>query len=46
MKFLKTPIAGMMLIEPQVFGDNRGFFMETWHAVRFKEAGIDAETVD
>ena len=42
MKFLATPIAGMMLIEPQVFGDNRGFFMETWHAVKFKEAGIDA----
>jgi dTDP-4-dehydrorhamnose 3,5-epimerase len=42
MKFLATPIAGMMLIEPQVFGDNRGFFMETWHALKFKEAGIDA----
>jgi dTDP-4-dehydrorhamnose 3,5-epimerase len=42
MKILATPIAGMMLIEPQVFGDNRGFFMETWHAVKFKEAGIDA----
>jgi dTDP-4-dehydrorhamnose 3,5-epimerase len=42
MKFRATPIAGMMLIEPQVFGDNRGFFMETWHAVKFKEAGIDA----
>ncbi|HWJ36310.1 MAG TPA: dTDP-4-dehydrorhamnose 3,5-epimerase [Steroidobacteraceae bacterium] len=41
MKFHTTPIAGVILIEPQVFGDNRGFFMETWHALKFKEAGID-----
>jgi dTDP-4-dehydrorhamnose 3,5-epimerase len=40
-KFHTTPIAGVILIEPQVFGDNRGFFMETWHALKFKEAGID-----
>jgi dTDP-4-dehydrorhamnose 3,5-epimerase len=45
MKFLETPIAGMILIEPQVFGDNRGFFMETWHALKFKEAGIDGDFV-
>ncbi len=42
MKFLPTPIAGVMLIEPRVFGDERGFFMETWQAARFQEAGIDA----
>jgi dTDP-4-dehydrorhamnose 3,5-epimerase len=41
MKFHETPIAGMFLIEPQVFGDDRGFFMETWHAAKFKEAGLD-----
>ncbi len=41
MKFLKTPIAGMLLIEPQVFGDPRGFFMETWQAEKFKAAGAD-----
>jgi dTDP-4-dehydrorhamnose 3,5-epimerase len=40
-KFLETPIAGMLLIEPQVFGDSRGFFMETWQARKFHEAGID-----
>jgi dTDP-4-dehydrorhamnose 3,5-epimerase len=44
-KFHKTPIADVILIEPQVFGDNRGFFMETWHASKFKEAGIDASFV-
>jgi dTDP-4-dehydrorhamnose 3,5-epimerase len=30
MKFIDTPLAGVVLIEPQVFGDARGFFMETW----------------
>jgi dTDP-4-dehydrorhamnose 3,5-epimerase len=41
MKFTKAPIAGVMLIEPQVFGDTRGFFMETWQEEKFKAAGID-----
>ena len=45
MKFHETPIAGMILIEPQVFGDDRGFFMETWHAGKFKAAGIDVDFV-
>jgi dTDP-4-dehydrorhamnose 3,5-epimerase len=42
MKFHGTPIAGVVLIEPDVFGDERGFFMETWQASKFKAAGIDA----
>jgi len=33
-----------VLIEPQVFGDARGFFMETWQQEKFKAAGIDART--
>jgi dTDP-4-dehydrorhamnose 3,5-epimerase len=45
MKFVETPIDGMVLIEPRVFGDDRGFFMETWHAAKFKDAGIDATFV-
>src|SRR6202453_4841583 len=45
MKFTQTPIAGVMLIEPQVFGDARGFFMETWQEEKFKAAGIDATYV-
>ena len=32
-----------MLIEPQVFGDARGFFMETWQIEKFAAAGIEAE---
>jgi dTDP-4-dehydrorhamnose 3,5-epimerase len=42
MKFIATPINGVILIEPQVFGDARGFFMETWQAQKFADAGIDA----
>jgi len=42
MKFTPTPISDVMLIEPQVFGDARGFFMETWQEDKFKAAGIDA----
>lgn len=34
-----------MVIEPDVFGDERGFFMETWQARKFKENGIDAHFV-
>ena len=45
MKFLSTPLAGVLVIEPDVFGDERGFFIETWQAVKFKEAGIDATFV-
>jgi len=45
MKFTKTPISNVMLIEPEVFGDARGFFMETWQEAKFKAAGIDAAYV-
>lgn len=45
MKFRATPISGAILIEPQVFGDERGFFAETWHARKFQEAGIDVQFV-
>ena len=45
MKFHKTPIVDVVLIEPQVFGDDRGFFMETWQALKFQTSGIDANFV-
>jgi dTDP-4-dehydrorhamnose 3,5-epimerase len=45
MKFRETPIADTILIEPQVFGDSRGFFMETWKEIEFKAAGIDVNFV-
>jgi len=42
MKFQNTPIQDVVLIEPQVFGDARGFFLETWQKDKFAAAGIDA----
>jgi dTDP-4-dehydrorhamnose 3,5-epimerase len=45
MKFQDTPIKDVVLIEPQVFGDARGFFLETWQAKKFAAAGIDATFV-
>lgn len=35
----------MLRIDPDVHGDERGFFMETWHRSRFAEHGIDADFV-
>jgi len=42
MRFLPTKIPEVVVIEPQVFGDSRGFFMETWHARKFAAAGLDS----
>ncbi len=43
--FIKTKIDGMYIIEPTVFGDNRGYFLETYHHDEFKSAGIDVTFV-
>lgn len=40
-KFKKTSIEGVYIIEPKVFGDDRGYFMETYHQSEFKEAGLN-----
>lgn len=40
MQFQTTEIADILLINPQVHGDERGFFMETYQARQFMEAGI------
>ena len=40
-KFIDTGIEGMFLVEPTVFDDSRGYFMETYHENDFKEAGYD-----
>lgn len=44
-KFTKTDIEGVVIVEPSVFGDARGYFMETYHEQEFKEAGIDVTFV-
>ncbi len=38
--FNKTAIEGVYVIEPKVFGDERGYFMETYSAADFEEAGL------
>ncbi len=45
MNILTTPIEGLLVLEPQVFGDARGFFLETYNQQRYREAGIDAHFV-
>ncbi|MDG2461383.1 MAG: dTDP-4-dehydrorhamnose 3,5-epimerase [Luminiphilus sp.] len=40
MEIESTPLAGVTLITPTVHGDSRGFFLETWHAARYVDAGI------
>ena len=42
MKVTKTELPGVLLIEPQVFGDSRGFFIETFQVEKYRElAGIE-----
>lgn len=45
MRILPTRIDGLVLLEPQVFGDHRGFFAETYRADTWSAAGIDVEFV-
>ena len=45
MKFTKTKLEGVVIIEPDVFGDNRGFFMESWNKKKMLEAGLDYDFV-
>ncbi|ATE60913.1 dTDP-4-dehydrorhamnose 3,5-epimerase [Thauera sinica] len=40
MKIIETALPGVLIIEPKVFGDARGFFLETFQAERYREAGI------
>jgi dTDP-4-dehydrorhamnose 3,5-epimerase len=46
MKATPTALSGVLLLEPRVFGDDRGFFMESWNARTFGEAtGLDVAFV-
>ncbi len=40
-QFTETGIKGLVVVEPKVFGDNRGYFMETYNYNDFKAAGLD-----
>ena len=43
--FEKTEIEGVFIVEPTMFGDSRGYFMETYHQKEFEEGGITARFV-
>ncbi len=45
MKIIETKIPDVKIIEPAVFGDARGYFMETWSQQSFREQGLDIEFV-
>lgn len=45
MKVTETSLPGVVVIEPTVFRDERGFFVETWHLRRYTEAGIGVSFV-
>jgi dTDP-4-dehydrorhamnose 3,5-epimerase len=45
MKIRATGLQGVLVIEPDVFGDARGFFMETYHWQKYRELGIEVDWV-
>ena len=45
MKVTPTRLPEVLLIEPKVFGDDRGFFFESWNEREFRSAGIDQRFV-
>ena len=45
MEVFKTPIEGLLVIEPTIFRDARGYFVETYNEQRYREAGVDATFV-
>src|SRR5262245_3919162 len=45
MKTLEAGLPGVLIVEPQVFGDDRGFFYESWNARAFAGAGVAASFV-
>ena len=45
MKIIREPLPGLFVIKPNVYKDERGFFLETWQHERFKEIGINKEFV-
>lgn len=45
MEFIATNLPGVVIVQPKVFGDERGFFMETYRMDKFAEAGIPTRFV-
>ena len=45
MRITKTKLEGVLIIEPKVFGDHRGFFMESWNKQEMENAGLHYDFV-
>ncbi|MDY7523897.1 dTDP-4-dehydrorhamnose 3,5-epimerase [Sphingomonas sp. 10B4] len=45
MNVIETAIAGLLILEPTAYGDDRGFFLESWNRRRFADFGLDLEFV-
>src|SRR5450759_4025195 len=45
MNVIKCALEGPLILEPKVFGDNRGFFLESWNRSRYRDAGIALDFV-
>ncbi len=45
MRFVPQAVPDVVVVEPDVHRDGRGFFLETWHAPKFRAGGIDATFV-
>jgi dTDP-4-dehydrorhamnose 3,5-epimerase len=45
MNIIPTSLEGLLIIEPDVFGDTRGYFLETYHQRRYQSAGLDTTFV-
>lgn len=45
MRIVETTLPGVVIIEPDVFGDARGYFQETWNRARYSAIGLDVDFV-
>ena len=45
MNVIKTAMEGLLVLEPRVFGDSRGYFLETWKKETYEQAGIVCDFV-
>jgi dTDP-4-dehydrorhamnose 3,5-epimerase len=45
MNVKETKLTGVLVLEPDVFSDDRGFFLETWNSARYENAGIEGPFV-
>ena len=45
MKTIATSLEGLLILEPKVFEDERGYFLETYHGLRYRDSGVETDFV-